>query len=453
MGAKLPFNVSGLFPFLLIFPFYEASAMRIDRLVSLLRKTWPLIFFLALAACALGQVETVIYDFSGDTDGANPDCKLVADGVGNLYGTVPAKANGEVFELSPPATPGGTWTKKVIYKFKGSPDDGNLWPAATLVWDKEGNLYGETGYGGTNGTGTVFELSPPTPPHTNWTEKILYNFPAGYSYGKAESPGGTLTWDGAGNLYGTAGGGIGDCFSNGCGTIFQLKKPATPDGAWRSRVIYAFGAFAGDATVPASGFVFRSGVLYGVSANGGTNGNGTLFTLSQTNGVWSETILHSFTADEGSAPSGWLVGDSAGNLYTSLGGGKFPPNGQIVMLSPPASPGASWQMTSLHSFHFNDGDGPSSVIRDKDGNLYGTAVWGGLLLGGGTVFKLLPPSTPGGRWSERTLYKFTGYSVVDSVDGWEPYIGIILVNGKGLFGTTHYGGSAYQGTVFNVALP
>ena len=421
--------------------------MQAEASLSFRRKIWALTFFLAFAVCAFGQVETVIYNFSGDHDGANPDCKLVADSTGNLYGTAPTAGNGEVFELSPPVTPGTTWIKKVLYKFRGSPNDGNLWPAATLVWDKEGNLYGETGYGGTNGSGTIFELSPPTPPHTYWTEKVLYNFPAS---GNPGYPGGTLTWDGAGNLYGTAAGGVGDCSRTGCGTIFQLKKPVTPSGAWRGRVIYAFGAFAGDATIPVPGFMFRAGVLYGVSGSGGAYGNGALFTLSQINGVWSETILHSFTTDEGAGATGYLVGDPAGNLYTSMGGGKFPPNGQIVMLSPPTSAGDPWQMMSIHSFHCNDGDVPSSVIRDKDGNLYGTAELGGLPYGGGTVFKLLPPSIAGGTWSERTLYKFTGYSDPTGFDAWEPYVGVILVNGKGLFGTTHYGGTGYQGTVFNV---
>lgn len=419
--------------------------------------TMPLVLlFIVLisSAASFAQVETVLYTFLGGKDGSNPDCTLVADSAGNLYGTAPSSPFGEVFELSPPATSGGAWTKTVIHKFAGGPHDGENWPAATLTFDKSGNLYAAAGYGGTNGTGVIFELSPPQTAGGAWKETVLYNFPAGYTYGKPEYPGGRLTFDGAGNLYGTAAGGIGDCFSNGCGTIYQLKRPATTGGAWRLRVIYAFGAFAGDATVPVSGFIFRSGVLYGATALGGANGQGTLFELSQNDGVWTETILHSFTTAEGSQIMGNLIGDPDGNIYTvAYAGGKIG-YGSVVELSPPAVPGDPWQATNLHSFTYgNDGGSPQGgVVRDRAGNLYGSTV-NGAFEDAGTVFKLIPPAVAGGSWTLKTLHKFSGFS--GDGDGAEPYAGLILVKGSGLFGTTHYGGKSGtsfidNGTVFNL---
>jgi uncharacterized repeat protein (TIGR03803 family) len=406
-----------------------------------------LLTVLLFCTASFGQVETVLYSFLGGTDGANPDSGLVADSAGNLYGgagSYPA-GNGVVFELSPPTTAGDPWTKRVIHQFAGSPTDG--YGLAFLTPDNSGNLFGTTFDGGTNGKGIVFELSPPATAGDPWTETVLYNFPE-YTSGKASNPNGRLTFDGAGNLYGAAFGGIGDCFLNGCGVVFQIKKPNTPGGTWRGRVIYAFGAFSGDATVPWSGFVFRSGVLYGTSTAGGANGQGTLFELSQTDGVWSETILHSFTSAEGSQIMGNLISDTEGSLYTVAYAGGEIGYGSVIELSPPADLGGTWRATNLHSFTYgNDGGSPQGgVIRDKNNNLYGTST-NGAAGDYGTVFKLIPPAVAAGAWTEKTLYVFGDHPFSD---GAEPFADLILINGKGLFGTTHYGGTSGNGTIFNL---
>ena len=406
---------------------------------------------LLVAASAFGQhpVKHVIYNFLGGADGADSNGTLVADSAGNLYGAAASYGfNGNVFELSPPTTSDGAWTKTVIYSFQGSPNDGSGAPSA-LTFDKAGNLYGATGAGGTNYSGTVFELSPPATKGGAWTETVLYNFPPGYTYGKAELPGGQLTFDGAGNIFGTAAGGIGECFKNGCGTVFQLKRPTTVGGAWRGRVIYAFGAFSGDSTLPQAGFVFRSGALYGLAATGGANGQGTLFELSQQDGVWSETILHSFTVAEGSEPTGGLITDPDGNLYGTTFNGGSVGVGAVFELSPPAAIGGQWQETTIYSFTGGD-DGAfpqAGVIRDKTGKLFGTTRSGGngngrIGAGEGTVFKLIPPSTVGGSWTEKNMHTFHD-------GGGQPLGKVLLVNGMGIFGTI----SAGFGAVFNIVVP
>ncbi len=109
---------------------------------------------------ASGPAEKVLHKFTGPPDGEYPQGALVPDANGNLYGTavfggscaVSVKGCGIVFELSPPAVPGGDWTETILYTFTGGSDGAN--PSGTLIFDKQGNLYGTR-------NGGIFELSPP----------------------------------------------------------------------------------------------------------------------------------------------------------------------------------------------------------------------------------------------------------------------------------------------------
>jgi uncharacterized repeat protein (TIGR03803 family) len=153
-----------------------------------------------------GSSEKVLYSFSGGSDGANPVGALVADKAGNLYGTTSQGGSsnctagcGIVFELTPPATRGGVWSETVLCRFTGGSDGAA--PESNLTFDAAGNLYGTTASGGgASHAGTVFELAPPSTQGGAWTETVLYSF-AGGSDGK--SPVAGLVFDAAGNLYGT----------------------------------------------------------------------------------------------------------------------------------------------------------------------------------------------------------------------------------------------------------
>src|ERR1700685_506712 len=131
--------------------------------------------------------------------------------------------------MSPPAQPGGAWTETVLYNFQGGND--GYTPTGDLVFDKTGNLYGVTLFGGGKGTncgdslyqncGTVFELSPPQTKGGAWTEKVLYSF-AGLEpesiAGDGSEPNGGLVLDEAGDIYGTTSNGgsnIPTCGSSG----------------------------------------------------------------------------------------------------------------------------------------------------------------------------------------------------------------------------------------------
>jgi hypothetical protein len=205
--------------------------------------------------------EQVLYSFQGGTDGSTPTGGIVFDKAGNLYGATtdggadncyPIAYCGTVFQLTPPANNGDSWTETVLYVFKGAKfGDGDL-PAGGLVIDSQGNLYGTTAYGGTGncllegspggGCGAVYELSPPAQKGGAWTETILYSFPTAV---QGYLPQGDLVFDGDGNLYGATdfGGGYGtSCnpYYQYCGAIFELSPPQQKGGGWTETVLYGF---------------------------------------------------------------------------------------------------------------------------------------------------------------------------------------------------------------------
>jgi uncharacterized repeat protein (TIGR03803 family) len=436
------------------------SSLVSSRVASLLTA------ILMFAGTAFAGTETVVHSFLGAPDGVSPNAGLVADAAGNLYGTtVRGGTNsscscGTVFELSPPATVGGSWTETILYSFQGGNNDGAS-PSGTLTFDKQGNLYGTTGLGGPGGdisAGTVFELSPPTTQGGAWRETVLLVFPSDWKGGHA--PQGQLVFDAAGNLYGTTEGGGSKC---DCGTVFELKAPATSGGAWAHIVLYNFGPYPSgdDGIQPGPDLIFRDGVIYGVTDSGsGTSQNGIVFQLVRKPGTWTETILHRFTGSEGSSPWGGLVMDSAGNLFgtTVIGGNTCPTRGcgVIYELSPPAVAGASWQETTLYNFTGHaDGAYPYDRLwRDSLGDLFGTANQGGAKTCNiegpicGTVFKLKAPAVSGGAWTLQVLHDFGG---LPAGDGYYPLGQLTLVNGV-FYGTTQSGGNQVSngGTVFSV---
>jgi uncharacterized repeat protein (TIGR03803 family) len=154
--------------------------------------------------------ETVLYTFTGGTDGAQPFAGLIRDGEGNLYGTTNGGGSygwGTVFKVS------DTGEETVLYSFTGGNDGGN--PGAGVISDGEGNLYGTTFNFGAHGCGTVFKLSKAG------VLSVLHSF-AGED---GAHPSASLIQDRAGNLYGTAeAGGVfgGICGSVGCGVVFKI---------------------------------------------------------------------------------------------------------------------------------------------------------------------------------------------------------------------------------------
>jgi len=148
------------------------------------------------ASSSCPWIESLVYEPFGNNDVANPG-GLVFDPEGSLYGTTltgGAYGKGAVFELTPS---GGNWTETVLYSFTGG-SDGNS--PGSLVVGIDGNLYGTTTWGGAYNAGAVFQLVRP-PSRGNWTENVIYSFTGGSDGG---NPNG-LVQDGVGDLYGLAG--------------------------------------------------------------------------------------------------------------------------------------------------------------------------------------------------------------------------------------------------------
>ncbi len=259
--------------------------------------------------------ETILHSFAQDgVDGGQPFAGVVFDKEGNLYGTTYTGgdySDGTVFEL----TPSGTET--ILHSFGFNSSDG-YYPAASLVLDGKGNLYGTTTYGGSNGCneegcGTVFEVTP------SGTETILHNFDAS---GDGAYANGNLIRGKKGILYGTTN--VGGAY--GYGTVFALARVR---GKWVETILYSFGNNGTDGNEPASGLVFdKEGNLYGTTVGGGNYGFGTVFELSPPlggSGSWAEKILWSFgNGTDGAYPEGGLVLDKQGNLYgTTIDGGAY----------------------------------------------------------------------------------------------------------------------------------
>jgi len=214
--------------------------------------------------------EKVVYDFTGyqlGVDGAYPVGGLIFDKAGNLYGTNTAYGNcgfGTVFQL----TPGSEWTETLLHQFCGGTDGAE--PTASLIMDEAGNMYGGTpgaypGYGSQRGS--AFML---TPSNGGWSYSVIYTFP---EYGGG--PAGALVMNKAGNLYGTTvTGGNPGCGSYGCGTIFELSPS---NGGWTYTELYDFTG-GNDGSAPYSDLIVDPvGNLYGTASTGGQSGNGVIF--------------------------------------------------------------------------------------------------------------------------------------------------------------------------------
>jgi hypothetical protein len=339
---------------------------------------------------------------------------VLFDQTGNLYGTTAYGGSGNcqlfggrvgcgtIYELAPPKQKGDPWTETVIYNFQSGKD--GYFPWGDLTFDKQGNLYGATQYGGGHGScnapyyqycGTVFKLSPPKTKGGKWTEKVLHSFAGGKD---GANPNGGLVLDSKGTIYGTTHIGGFNCpqFQGvGCGTVFKLTP--LKNGNWTEQILHRF-TDGDDGAGPNGGLIFDSkGSLYGTGGGGGSgNGFGVVFRLGKLSGRWVETVLHSFQGPDGRDPSGPLTFDSTGNLYgsTNADGSYFGGTLFRMMLAKGAQD--KWELTSLYSFKGPpDGQFPAArLIFNEGGGLYSTTSNGGTghaCQGScGTVFQLNP---------------------------------------------------------------
>jgi len=333
--------------------------------------------------------KSVLHYFSG-SDGAGPQASLAFDKSYNIYGTtrgggISGACSGDgcgvVFMLT--RTIGGKWKETVLHRFAGGSD--GSYPFASVVFDASGDVYSSTEHGGGSyDDGTVYELSPTA--RGRWKEQILHSF-TGADGASPDS----LLFDAGGNLYGIAS----YYGAYGVGVAFEVASMSA--GKWKDITLYSFPG-APNGAYPIGGLVFGGRNLYGTT-DGGGEGFGTIFELKPSGGKgrWSESIIYRFTGgDDGMDPLGPLVFDSAGTFYGSTSGDLHYHDGTLFELVRKSD--GTWGMHVLYTFsdHTN-GQFPSQLISDKEGNLYGMTAEGGNLQctggggqGCGVVFELTP---------------------------------------------------------------
>lgn len=306
--------------------------------------------------------ETILYFFTGGSDGGTPLGGLVRDEAGNLYGTTSEGGNGlscgTVYKLD-------TANKlSVIYTFPtcfAQSDDG---PQSGLVRDGEGNLFGTTYSDGPSYGGTIFKIDP----SGNFT--VLHNFADWEGRRPYLEP---LTLGPDGNLYGVTG--VGG--TNAAGVIYKITR----NGKYTP--LYSFTAGVDGWFPSGSVAVDSAGNVYGATTFGGSSfwGSGVAFELANT-GKFS--VLHTFTGLQGTYGGG-VTQDQLGNRYGTTAGSGAYSQGSVFEID------ANGKFHNLYSFRGGaDGSGPfAPVIQDAAGNIYGTASVGGEWAQG-VVFELSP---------------------------------------------------------------
>jgi uncharacterized repeat protein (TIGR03803 family) len=240
-----------------------------------------------------GVTVTVLHSFTGQADGRWPTQGVLVNG-GEIYGT----SDSALFRLDQSGF-------MILHTFDGGKDGSQ--PTSPLILDQDGNLYGTTGGGGAYGYGALYEFDQAG------TFTILHSFGQG---GDGYNAVGPLSFDTAGNLYGTTeyGGG-----SANCGTVYEFSQG-------QETIIHAFQG--PDGCAPSSGVIFdAAGNLYGATQIGGASSLGAIFEISQ----GQETLLHSFSGLDGSYPQG-LALDDEGNLYGAANGGGTKNYGTVFEL-------------------------------------------------------------------------------------------------------------------------
>ena len=337
----------------------------------------------------MAPVLATVASFNG-SDGEYPQCSLIADANGDLFGTTPdggANGNGTVFKIvnnGTPSAPSYASPPTTVVSFNGS--DGG-YPLGSLIADANGDLFGTTFLGGANSDGAVFEIAKTATGYAS-APTILVSF----NGSNGAYPHGSLIADANGDLFGTTyqGG------ANGDGAVFEIVNNGTlaaPSYASTPTTLASFYG-GGNGYYPQGSLIAdANGDLFGTTGTDGTYGYGTIFEIAQTASGYAgaPTILASFNSSDGQNPHGSLIADAIGDLFgTTYEGGA---NGygtifEIVNNGTPAAPNYASTPTTVVSFNGSNGAYPyGSLIADANGDLFATTYEGGTY-GLGAVFEI-----------------------------------------------------------------
>jgi len=335
-------------------------------------------------------------------DGGNPN-SLAIDKAGNLFGTTTTGGNlvqngvcngcGVAFELSPPSQPGENWIYTLLYTFCKASDadcaDGAV-PEGPLTIDAAGNLYGTAFYGGNRlfDAGVAFALSSAS---GEWNERVIYDFCSvlvGVNCEDGEGPLWGMTFNAAGDLYGTTVAGGADKLTGGA--VFKLTSSAK---AWTEKVLVAFPIVRANNVLLSAqpGVVsfdpdgnFYTTLLYGGNFQSFYDGSGAVVRVTRS-GQKSSFL---FDGADGGNPAYGVIVDARRKAVFGVSGLDGFSHGNLFEIS------AGGKETVLYNFcqqsGCSDGDGPSGALyEDNLGNFYGVTQGGGANLDG-VVFELTP---------------------------------------------------------------
>jgi uncharacterized repeat protein (TIGR03803 family) len=368
-----------------------------------------------LFKCTTSGTLTTLINFSG-ANGSSPQGSLIQATDGNLYGMTESGGSSDSGTIFSCTTSG---TLNTIVNFTGTANGAN--PYGDLLQASDGNLYGMTEAGGTSDSGTLFTCT------TTGTLTTLVNF-SGAANGA--NPFGNLIQATDGNLYGTtdAGGTSDD------GTIFSCTTSGT------LTTLVNFAGAANGSNPEGSLFQATDGNLYGMTNQGGSSGNGTIFRCTTT-GTLSTLIIFGVTV-VGTNPEGSPIQALDGNIYAmTYGGGITGYDGTIFSIN--NNTGA---ISVLLNFNDTNGANPyGSLLQASDSNFYGMTNMGGTsslsntdggAAGFGTIFKL----TKTGAFT--TLVNF------NNSNGANPFGTLIQASDGNFYGLTYLGGTSHDGTLF-----
>jgi uncharacterized repeat protein (TIGR03803 family) len=253
--------------------------------------------------------EKVLHSFGGNPDGNEPAAPVVIGSGGVLYGTTVqgGKLNaGIVFAVRPPSSGSGAWTEEVLHSFLYSNHGDGLQPVTPVVIGKSGALYGTAPSGGEYRDGAVYEVLPPATPGGAWTESVIWSF----NGADGDRPLAGLALGANGALFGTTTGGIPPHQVND-GNVFELVPPASKGGAWTESVIYQFTGLNGDEpetpVLVGKGDALY-GTTFSGGSGGLIFG---LLPPETQGGAWTETVLYGFNGIDGAVPGQLAALDGA----------------------------------------------------------------------------------------------------------------------------------------------
>jgi uncharacterized repeat protein (TIGR03803 family) len=386
------------------------------------------IFLLMATPRADAQTLSFLHSFTTGPDGNTPFGGPAFDSAGNIYAATCYGGSGGRGTVVRLTKRNGAWITQLLHSFSGG-DDGNC-PMSNVTIGPDGRVYGTTLQGGggcsPDGCGTVFQLTPPPRPcpqtQCPWTAKIIYRFAD--SPEQLANPFSWVTFDAAGNLYGTTSHG-GNC--DICGVVFKL----TPSGGntWTPSVIYEFTGGT-DGSFPYAGLTIdAAGNLYG------TTYAGSVYELVRNGAGWTETTLYTFTyGADGGMPQAGVVFDNAGNLYGATTVVNSDDIGGVFYKL--THSGSTWTFSILYTYPLSGIYG--NVALDNAGNIYASAQDGGSQRVG-AVLKL---TNAGGVYSVTDLHDFGGL-------GW-PQGDVLLDAAGNLYGTTLGEGQHGEGSVWQI---